>query len=170
MAIRLLAPRRGRPPKFGRPARTVTLTLPEDVIAALSEVDLDLSRAAVQLLAPAAHDVVPFPPAELSQFRDSAVIIVKPVRALEAIEGVFLVPLPDGRALVTLDAAMTVNEFELKLRDLLDAEDAGLLPRERSVLLSMSEILRSARKAKKITVRQRTIIVLQSTSHRRVSV
>jgi len=170
MAIRLLAPRRGRPPKFGRPARTVTLTLPEDVIAALSEVDPDLSRAAVQLLAPAAHDVVPFPPAELSQFRDSAVIIVKPVRALEAIEGVFLVPLPDGRALVTLDAAMTVNEFELKLRDLLDAEDAGLLPRERSVLVSMSEILRSARKAKKITVRQRTIIVLQSTSHRRVSV
>jgi len=170
MAIRLLAPRRGRPPKFGRPARTVTLTLPEDVIAALSEVDPDLSRAAVQLLAPAAHDVVPFPPAELSQFRDSAVIIVKPVRALEAIEGVFLVPLPDGRALVTLDAAMTVNEFELKLRDLLDAEDAGLLPRERSVLVSMSAILRSARKAKKITVRQRTIIVLQSTSHRRVSV
>ena len=170
MAIRLIAPRRGRPPKFGRPARTVTLTLPEDVIAALSEVDPDLSRAAVRLLAPAAHDVVPFPPAELSQFRDSAVIIVKPVPALETIEGVGLVPLPDGRALLSLDPAMTVHEFELKLRDLLDDEGAALLPRERSVLVSVSEILRSARKAKKITIRQRSIIVLQSTSHRRVSV
>ena len=39
------APRRGRPPKFGRPAQLVTLTLPEDVISWLSTIDPDLGWA-----------------------------------------------------------------------------------------------------------------------------
>ena len=39
--------RRGRPRKFVRPSRAVTVTLPDDVIAALQGVDVDLSRAVV---------------------------------------------------------------------------------------------------------------------------
>jgi hypothetical protein len=47
--------RRGRPQKFSRPARTVTMTLPEDVIRALTELDSDLSRAVVRLVMPLNH-------------------------------------------------------------------------------------------------------------------
>ncbi|MFP5379666.1 MAG: hypothetical protein ACLGHP_07950, partial [Vicinamibacteria bacterium] len=41
--------RRGRPHKFGRPARLIALTLPEDVIDWLRHVDPDPARAIVEL-------------------------------------------------------------------------------------------------------------------------
>ena len=44
MSIRLaaVAPRRGRPRKFNGPSRAVTLTLPENVLAALGALDRKL--------------------------------------------------------------------------------------------------------------------------------
>jgi hypothetical protein len=39
----------GRPKKYGRPSRAITLTLPEDVLRSLSEIDADLGRAVVML-------------------------------------------------------------------------------------------------------------------------
>ena len=44
--------RRGPPRKFGRPSQPVTLTLPDDVIAALLGIDADLSRAIVRVTQP----------------------------------------------------------------------------------------------------------------------
>ena len=120
MAIKLLKMRRGRPQKFGRPARAVTLTLPDDVVAALSGVDDDLSRAIVQLSQPLLKDVVTRPPAELSNYGDCAVIVVKRLPTLNRMPGVSLVPLPDGRALISLAETMSVHEFELKLADAID--------------------------------------------------
>ena len=168
MAIKLLKMRRGRPQKFGRPARAVTLTLPDDVIAALSGVDDDLSRAVVQLSQPLLKDVVTRPPAELSKYRDSAVIVIKRLPMLTRMPGVSLVPLPDGRALISLDEMTSVHEFELKLDDAID-EATDLEPWQRSAMSSIREILKSARQSKAITVHQRNIIVLQSTRHRRIA-
>ena len=168
MAMKLLPARRGRPQKFGRPAHAVTLTLPEDVIAALSAIDEDLSRAVVELSQPLVADVVARPAAELAKYGDSAVIVIKPLAALSRIPGVTLVPLPDGRALISLDESMTAYEFELKLRDLVDTGKA-LNERERAALNTISGILRSARQTKGLTVHQRSIIVLQSNRHRRIA-
>ena len=50
--LALVQVRRGRPHKFSRPARTVTVTLPDDVIEALGQIDADLSRAIVRLAMP----------------------------------------------------------------------------------------------------------------------
>ena len=168
MAIKLINARRGRPQKFGRPSRAVTLTLPDDVIAALTGVDDDLSRAVVQLSQPLLTDVVVKPPAELSKYGDSAVIVVKSLLALNRMRGVSLVPLPDGRALISLDESISVHEFELMLGDAID-DGAGLEPWERSVMASILEILKSARHNHEITVHQRSIIVLQSARHRRIA-
>lgn len=169
MAMKLVRPRRGRPQKFGRPSRATTLTLPDDIIAVLSGVDDDLSRAVVQLCQPLLTDVVTRPPAELSKYGDSAVIVVKPLPALARIKGVSLVPLPDGRALISLDESMSVHEFELKLRDVI-AERPDLEPWQRSGISSICEILKSARQSRGVTVHQRCIIVLQSTRRRRTPV
>ena len=165
MALKLLHARRGRPQKFGRPSRAVTLTLPEDVITALTGVDDDLSRAVVRLSQPLAADVVHRPAAELSKYGHSAVIVVKPLVALGRIPGVTLVPLPDGRALISLDGTMSVHEFELKLQDAVGAH-TGLTPRERSLMVSIGDILKSARQEKNVTVHQRRIIVLQASRPR----
>ena len=165
--IQLLTSRRGRPQKFGRPSRAVTLTLPEDVIAALARIDDDLSRAIVQVMQPALSSRAAKPPVELSKFGKGAVIIVKPVPAMSRIPGVRLAPLPDGRTLITLKESMSVYEFELRLRDALDGAK-HLKLWERTIMSAVGDILRSARKTNKITLQQRGIIVLQSFRHRAV--
>jgi hypothetical protein len=90
--IAALDPRRGRPRKFEAPSKAVTLTLPNTAIAALADIDPDISRAVVSLI----QSVIPREPqapAELATFGKSAVIIVRPTPALEERTGVKLIPL-----------------------------------------------------------------------------
>jgi hypothetical protein len=157
--IEPFTPRRGRPPKFSRPSRSVTLTLPEDIVAALGALDPDLSRAIVRIVAPMATGRVVHRPAELTPYGRSAVIVVVPSRALESLPGVDLVPLPDGRALISLEASVSLSQFELKVRDTLDG--TSVPPDERSTLVALAEILKSARHSRGVTLLQRNIIVLK---------
>lgn len=157
-------PGRGRPRKFGRPSRTVALTLPEDVIAALSRVDGDLGRAVVRVTQPLMADLSRRPPAELSKHGQRAVIVIKPLPALHRIPGVTLVPLPDGRALISLAASMSVFEFELRLRDAIE-EAQG---QEKTELAAIGAILEAARRTHGVAMQQPSIIVLQSSRHRRI--
>ena len=62
----------------------------------------------------------PHPPAELTAFGRHAVIVVNPSRTLERRTGVVLVPMADGRALISFDEPKTVAELELRIQDLLD--------------------------------------------------
>lgn len=160
----LVAPRRGRPRKFGRPAEPVTITLPDDVVRALREVDPDLSRAIVRLTEGSRGSLVTRPPVELTHYGHSAVIVVTPIKAIRRLAGVALVPLPDGRALVSLDQHVGVAEFEVMVGDGLDAD--GVSPPERAVLESLHGILREARRSRRVKLRQRSIIVLESRSPR----
>lgn len=104
-------PRRGRASKFGRPSHAVTITLPDDVVTSFRAVDPDLSRAIVH-----ASGIVAArgagPSVALSRYGSSAVIVIAPNRLLEELPGVALVPLPDGRALISLHKDTSVAEFE----------------------------------------------------------
>ncbi len=157
-ALKLVA-RRGRPRKFDRPSQPVTLTLPQDVVAALRRHDTDLSRAVAALAGPAAT-LVSHEPAELARYGRSAIITVIWNRALERLLDVRLVPLTDGRALISLDGGTGVAELELRARDLLDR--GGLKPREWEVIEPLVAILRNARQSRDIEIRQRNIIVMES--------
>ena len=152
-------PRRGRPPKFAAPSRAVTLTLPEEVIAALTAVDPDLSRAVAQVAQPLvggrAH-----PPAELAVFGKRAVIVIHPSRTLERQVGLELVPLPDGRALIAFDQPMTIPQLELTLQDVIDRHE--LPPDDQRTFEAIADILRTARRSNTVAVRQRNIIVLEA--------
>lgn len=138
----------------------MALTLPEDVIAALHRLDDDLARAVVRLSQPLIDGRERPETVELSQHHDDAVIVVPPAKGLERIDGVSLVPLPDGRALISLDEAMTTADFELSLRYALDAEQELTRP-DRAVMASIAEILRHARHTKGISLHERSIIVLK---------
>src|SRR5262245_1009915 len=111
----------GRPQKYGRPSRAVTVTLPEDVIVRLLALDADLGRAIVKA---AEHRALPRPriirPAELTSYGNRAVIVVMPVKTLKRLPGVQLVPIGNGRALISLDRPHSVAELELRLRDVCD--------------------------------------------------
>lgn len=152
-------PRRGRPRKFLGPSRAVTLTLPEEVVAALRGIDEDLSRAVVRL---AQREVAkqPHPTAELAVFGRRAVIVVNPTHTLEERTGVSLVPLSDGRALISFDRATTIEQLELRLQDAMDGH--RLPASDQAVFEAVADILKTARRSESIALRQRSIIMLEA--------
>jgi hypothetical protein len=154
-----VVPRRGRPRKFAVPSRAVTLTLPEDVLAALGEVDPDIGRAIVRIMQPA-RARQKHPPAELETFGRRAVIVVNPTPSLERQPGVHLVPLPDGRALISFDQSATIADLELFITDELDSR--RLSTGDREIYESVRNILRGARQSAGVTLIQRQIVVLES--------
>jgi len=99
------------------------------------------------------------PPVALSRYRGSAVIVVTPNRVIERLPGVALVPLPDGRALISLDSGTSVAEFEVLLRDALVETDTTSV--ERESLEAIGAILRKARHSRGVQLNQRNIIVLE---------
>ena len=159
-----LARRRGRPRKFAAPSRAVTLTLPEDVLASLTGIDRDLSRAVVRVTQPEIAKG-PHPPAELVAFGRRGVIVVNPTRTLEEQTGVLLIPLSDGRALISFDETMTVARLELRIEDAL--EDRRLSAEDRKIFAAIREILKAARRSGEVILQQRNIIVLESQPRRK---
>jgi hypothetical protein len=143
----------------------VTLTLPEHVIEALADIDTDLSRAVVHVVQPELGKK-PQPSAELASFGRHAVIVVRPSRTLERRTGVVLVPLPDGRALISFEESKTIPELELQLQDLL--EDPELAAPDRTIFEQISGILREARRSRSVAVRRRNIIVFDTTQPSRL--
>lgn len=163
-AVSELTRRRGRPRKFDTPSRAVTLTLPEQVLGTLSAVDPDVSRAIVRLTHREAAKR-PHPPAALVRFGRRAVIVVSPTRTLEERTGVFLVPIPDGRAIMSFDDSVTVATLELKVRDALD--DRRLAAEDRRIFESLLAVLRAARIGDDVVLHERKIIVLESRPRRK---
>lgn len=153
---------RGRPRKFAEPTRAVTLTLPESVLATLTAVHKDISRAIVQLTVRRRRHKHPL--AELVTFGGNAVITVRPTPSLEERAGVRLVPLPDGRALLSFDQPASIADLELTLSDAL--EDPQLPRADRQVFEAIVGILKDARRSRDITLHSRNIIVLEANGAR----
>jgi len=152
---------RGRPRKFGRPARPVTLTLPDDVIAQLGGLDTDLGRAVVAIFERGRDKAVRRrPPAEVATWGKRSVILVEPVRTLARLRGIQLVPVSDGKALIALEHSNGIPQFELDLRDAL--ENVSVKGRDRRVLESVAEILKQARLSHRLAVVERSIIVFEA--------
>jgi hypothetical protein len=155
------APRRGRPSKFGRTARAITVTLPEDVITTLMSMNLDIGRAIVQLCEAHASQIsraLP-PPVEVSSYGAGSLILIAPVGTLKRVPGVELIPLTDGRALISLDEPHSLQTLELDVRDALESD--GLPADERPALSGLADVLRAARHGQQVALRTRRIIVLE---------
>ena len=161
----------GRPKKYGRAARAVTVTLPEDVLARLAAVHTDLGRAIVAMTEQNGKGYErhrPVRQAEVAAYGSHAVIVVNPARALKRLHGVQLVPLGNGRALISLDPGYSIAQLELDVRDARERTN-HLSSEERALLKSISTILREARQSPRTAVKARTIIVLQRKRARRAS-
>jgi hypothetical protein len=155
-----LLSKRGRPRKFSRPSRGVTLTLPEDVIAALQGIDADLSVAVVRLAERVAPETQ-YARAELVHYGGRSVIIVPRSQVLKERTGVELVPLTDGRALMAFDNRLSIPQLELHIGDAL--ADPIIQGPDRAMFEALADILKNARRSERVELRQRNIIVLQST-------
>jgi hypothetical protein len=151
--------RRGRPRKFVGPSRAVTVTLPDDVIAALQSVNPDLSLAVATVVPASAPE--PSPIAELVTGDGRSVIVIPPNRMLQERAGVELVPLPDGRALIAFDETLSASHIELRLADAV--ADPSLSGEDRAVFEEVAAILRRARRDSESDLEQRNILVLRRT-------
>jgi hypothetical protein len=141
-----------------RPSRTITVTLPEDTLVALSRVDPDVGLAIVRLAAgnargPQSTGV------EVVTFGSRAVIAVGRTQALSGIKGVELVPLIDGRFLIALTDGVSEAHFELAVRDALAATT---VESDRALLERLTVVLQDARRTGSLMLRR--IMVLQATS------
>jgi hypothetical protein len=157
---------RGRPRKFGRASRAVTVTLPEDVLARLGAIDADIGRAIVSAAerAAAPRRTLP-PPAELATYGNHAVILVTPIKALRQLPGVELIPIGGNRALIALEGVHQIPRLELDVRDALERSAGD--PAQRAALSMLADILREARVSPQLKVAERTIIVLEYGRRRR---
>jgi hypothetical protein len=157
---------RGRPKKYGRPARAVTVTLPEDILATLNAADTDLGRAIVKLVERRgkALAIARKPAAEIAPYGNRSVIIVPDARALRRLPGVQLVPIGNGRCLIALEPPYSIPQLELDIRDLLAHK--GVSEPERKTLDAIAAILRTARVSRDVTPEERTIIVLETRRRR----
>jgi len=158
LAAKTVRPRRGRPRKFTRPSRAVTLTLPHDVIEALRAVDSDLSRAVVSAVEHQLPERLPGG-TELVTYGNRQLIVVPRSLALADRADVELIPLSDGRALIAFDERLSVPQLELKLGDALS--DPALTGQDRAIFEAVAGILSGARRDATASVQQRSIIVLQ---------
>jgi hypothetical protein len=149
--------RRGRPLKFTRPSRTITVTVPEDTLEALSGVDPDVGRAIVRL-AMGVKAKGPHPGVELATFGSRAVIMVSPTRVLSRLPGVELVPLVDGRCLIALSEDLSEPQFELAVRDALAGD--GLAAADLALLERLATVLQEARESRSLGLRR--IMVLHA--------
>jgi hypothetical protein len=158
----------GRPPKYGRPSRAVSITLPEDVVVRLSALDSDLGSAIVRLAdrsaKPREHAAQL---AEVVAHGNRAVIVVNAAKILKRLPGVQLVPIGNGKALISLKHPYSIAQFELNLRD--EAAFGQMNSLERQTLKAVAEILQEARRSSSVTLEERTIIVLETKRQRRRS-
>jgi hypothetical protein len=150
----------GRPRKYGRPSHAVTITLPEDVLIRLRSLDVDLGRAIVTLVErQSTSRSHVFAPAEIAPYGNHAVIVVDQMKALKRLPGVQLVPTGNGRALISLDQPNSIPRLELNVRDAIDSD---ITDKERQTLEALAAILRNARSSRGVSLKERSIIVLES--------
>jgi hypothetical protein len=113
--------RRGRPPKFDRPAQMVALTLPHDVLEGLREIDADLAWAIVKLFQKEEHRARPSTrgpaDAELVRIAGRRSLIVVNRSLFKNLPGIQVVPLADSRAFLALEPGRGMSDLELAVVD-----------------------------------------------------
>jgi hypothetical protein len=152
------SPKRGRPPKFGRPGHVVSVTLPDDTLQALNRVDPDTGWAIVKLLEREPRRVegeTREPDVELAQIGTRRSLIVVNRSVFKVLPGVNLIPLNETRAFLALD-------LELAVIDRLS--DKSIDAREREALESLRAKLGSWRRDHGLAFHSRSIIVVEQIS------
>lgn len=156
-------PKRGRPPKFGRPGRVVAITLPEEVVRGLKRLHADLGWAIVRLFEDAAsrysRHLEQRPDSELLSVANGSALIVVNRDVLKQLPGVSVVPFRGDRAFLTFNRDASIADLELAILERLGNRTIG--DRERKALSDLRAHLRRWRRDPTLHGDMRSIIVFE---------
>lgn len=160
---RVKKPARGRPLKYGRPARMVAVTLPQDTIEELRAIDADVGRAIVLLVnaVSRSRDLATHRPIvtyEKVGRRRSLIVVDR--EAVKGVPGCDLIPLADDRAFLALADGHGLPDLELAILDRLS--DHSVTGRQREGLEALRRALTECRRANDVEVESRSILVVEN--------
>jgi hypothetical protein len=157
--------KRGRPPKFGRAAQLISLTLPRDVINWLKTLDDDLAWAIVKLFERSTKNRTrQVEIAQLVRFPgDAALILVRP-ELFQGLPGVSLIQLADGRAFLALSHGKGVADLELIVVDRLESKAPTAAER-----LGLTELRAALRRWRQEGIEFESRSVIVARAHKRRS-
>ena len=157
-------PKRGRPPKFGRPGRLLAFTVPDDVRAWLASIHPDPGWALVSLFDGATlsdaqrHPPKPTPVAEIALLARRRGLILVNRREIPAIAGVVLIPLSETQAFLALEPGKGLADIELSV---IDAIGEAPSTDGRRSLEAFRDLLREWRKDPQWRFESRAIVVAE---------
>jgi len=156
--------RRGRPLKFGRPSRLLTITLPHDVVGWLEGVHPDPAWAIVslynRLVRPGSRAPRRARPrVELAGLTGRRALIVVDPAIYRSLPGVAVIPVTAERAFLALETGRGVADLELAILD--RAEDRRTAPAERRNLEALLREVRGWRRARGYRFSSRSIILVE---------
>jgi len=158
------ARRRGRPLKFGRPARLLTVTLPHDVVEWLHSIHSDPAWAIVSLYGRLVRPGSPLrgrarPRVELAGLAGRRSLIVVDPSTYRSLPGVSVIPVAAGRAFLALETGRSVADLELAIVDRL--EDRRTTPAESKSLGTLLQEVRGWRRSRGYRFSSRSIILVE---------
>lgn len=113
-----LAP--GRPPKFQEPCTTITITVPDRILALLGQVDTDRAKALVKCVE-ALVDPSRGNPVELVEVsKNICALLIGPCQSLKRIPWLHLVEVAPARYLLAVPSGTGVAAMEVALIDLIE--------------------------------------------------
>jgi hypothetical protein len=164
------ARQRGRPPKFGRPAQLVALTLPQDVLHGLRRIHPDLGWAIVSLYERAGRTGPP-PRREprsaldLAQLSPNRALIVVDPQVIRSVPGVAVVPVAAGRAFLAFDDGRGLADLEVGIQDQL--RNGKTNPTVRKELTILHRRVRDWRRSRRLRYSTRSIILVEGANQAR---
>lgn len=153
--------KRGRPLKFGRPTRPLSISLPDDVIEWLESLDPDPAWAIVGLFEKARSrhaSTGPRVPAELVQLPGKRALILVTPDVFDGLSGVSVIRLSDGRGFLALQPGKGYADLELAVVDMIDAVNVS--PERRKALVEIRKQLREWRQSG-LVFEARSILVVE---------
>jgi hypothetical protein len=155
---------RGRPLKFGRPARLLALTLPDDVVRALRRIHPDPAWAIVSLYEQVAQTPPHPPPAarpvvDLAQLSAATALIVVDPRAIRSVPGMSVVPVAAGRAFLAFDEGRGLADLELAIFERL--QEATINDAMRRELKALHRQVRDWRRERGYRFSKRSVILVE---------
>jgi hypothetical protein len=142
----------GRPPKFDEPSGPVTVTLPARTLRQLQHLDLDRARAIVKAVNAAVGDDRQAPPRPdiVEMAPGTGLLVLPPMRSLQAIPWLTLIEVTPTRYLITIESGTPIEKVELTLMDLIEQARATA-PDEVPLLEMLRERIGELRRGARIS-------------------